>query len=174
VSSVVFLRAVNVGGRKLSPREFVRELAEFDAVNVGMAGTFVIRGSAPEAALRRAIVRRLPFVTEVVIAPGAEVQRLVQGAPFDAVPAPKEAKPFLTVLTREPDRRPVLPLHAPQEAGWQLQVIDARGRYVLSLRRAEEPGAFYPNSIVERAFGVPGTTRGWATVLQVGQLLDGA
>jgi len=174
VSSVVFLRAVNVGGRKLSPRDFAHELGEFDVVNVGTAGTFVVQANAPEASLRRAIGRRLPFETEVVIAPAAEVQRLVRSQPFDSVPAPKEAKPFVTILMRDPDRQPELPFHAPQEAGWQLQVIEARGRFVLSLRRAEEPGAFYPNSIVERTFGIPGTTRGWATFLQIGTILNGS
>jgi uncharacterized protein (DUF1697 family) len=173
MGSVVFLRAVNVGGRKLFPREFARELREFDTVNVGMAGTFVVRGSVPEATLRRAIERRLPFETEMAIAPGAEVQRLVRSRPFEDVPAPKEAQPFVTVLTRDPDQQPDLPVHVPQEAKWQLQVIERRGRFVLSLRRAEEPGAFYPNSIVERIFGSPGTTRGWPIILQIGKLLDG-
>lgn len=41
---VVLLRGVNVGGhRTLRPTELAKELAGLDAVNIGAAGTFVIR-----------------------------------------------------------------------------------------------------------------------------------
>ncbi|MBI3694456.1 MAG: hypothetical protein HY238_06415, partial [Acidobacteria bacterium] len=41
---VVFMRGVNVGGHKaFQPSVLARELAAFDVVNVGAAGTFVIR-----------------------------------------------------------------------------------------------------------------------------------
>ena len=43
---VVFLRGVNVGGHKaFRPSVVAKDLAEFDVVNVGAAGTFVVRKS---------------------------------------------------------------------------------------------------------------------------------
>ena len=41
---VVFLRGVNVGGhRTFRPSVLARELGDYDVVNVGAAGTFVVR-----------------------------------------------------------------------------------------------------------------------------------
>lgn len=41
---VVFLRGVNVGGhRTFRPRDLARKLRDYDVVNVGAAGTFVVR-----------------------------------------------------------------------------------------------------------------------------------
>jgi len=41
---VVFLRGVNVGGhRTFRPSLLANELSDFDVVNVGAAGTFVVR-----------------------------------------------------------------------------------------------------------------------------------
>jgi hypothetical protein len=42
--SVVFLRAINVGGTNRSqPALIAKELAKFDVVNIGAVGTFVVR-----------------------------------------------------------------------------------------------------------------------------------
>ena len=42
---VVLLRGVNVGGHKaFQPSALAKELADFDVVNVGAAGTFVVLG----------------------------------------------------------------------------------------------------------------------------------
>ena len=41
---VVFLRAVNVGGHQtFRPSVLAKELSEYDVVNIGAAGTFVVR-----------------------------------------------------------------------------------------------------------------------------------
>jgi hypothetical protein len=48
---VVFFRGVNVGGHKaFRPSVIAKDLAEFDVVNVGAAGTFVVRKSISLAA----------------------------------------------------------------------------------------------------------------------------
>ena len=47
---VVFLRGVNVGGhRTFRPSQLVKELADFDVVNIGAAGTFVVRKPGSQA-----------------------------------------------------------------------------------------------------------------------------
>lgn len=44
MASVVFLRGVNVGGHKaFQPSAVARDLADLDVVNIGAAGTFVVR-----------------------------------------------------------------------------------------------------------------------------------
>ena len=63
---VVFLRGVNVGGhRTFRPSVLAKELSEYDVVNVGAAGTFVVRKPGARAKFRAELRRRLPFVADV-------------------------------------------------------------------------------------------------------------
>lgn len=158
---VVFLRGVNVGGKRFSPRALAEALG---GRSLGAAGTFVVPGTRSATALRAELRERLPFEAEAMIRPSAEVAALVRSAPFGRAPA--GAKPFVTVLAWEPARRPRLPLVV--GAPWELRVVRQQGPYVLSWRK---PGGIYANEVVERAFGVPATTRGWATFEAVGRAL---
>jgi hypothetical protein len=59
---VVLLKGVNVGGyRTFRPSALAKELERFDIVNVGAAGTFVIRQTVGRMKLRAEVMRRLPF-----------------------------------------------------------------------------------------------------------------
>ena len=65
---VVFLRGVNVGGhRTFRPTTLAAELKHFGAVNIGAAGTLVIRRPIGRTRLRDEIARRLPFEAEIVM-----------------------------------------------------------------------------------------------------------
>jgi hypothetical protein len=68
---VVFLRGVNVGGhRTFRPSLLAKELSHLDIVNIGAAGTFVVRNRISHATLRAELAKRLPFETAVVICKG--------------------------------------------------------------------------------------------------------
>ena len=59
---VVFLRGVNVGGhRRFRPSVLARELSEYDVVNVGAAGTFIVRKPRSRTKFRAALLHKLPF-----------------------------------------------------------------------------------------------------------------
>ena len=80
---VVFLRGVNVGGHKtLRPSLVANQMSDFDVVNVGAAGTFVVRKRISQAKLRAELLRWLPFEVEVVIVKGDDVLDLASGNPF--------------------------------------------------------------------------------------------
>ena len=58
---VVLLKGVNVGGhRTFRPSVLAKELERFDVVNVGAAGTFVIRKTVSPVKLRAEMMHRLP------------------------------------------------------------------------------------------------------------------
>ncbi len=173
MSSVVFLRGVNVGGgRKFLPSALAKELSEFELVNLGAAGTFVAKSNVPDAKLRRAILDRLPFTTEVLVCPGREILDLLRSDPFG--PLPPEAKACLTVLDGPSAHPPRLPIHVPDEAEWEAKIIAAQGRYVFGAYRRLRDRIVYPNPVVERAFAAHATTRGWATIQTVGTILSSA
>src|ERR1700694_5021950 len=65
VALVVLLRGINVGGhRSFRPTTLAEQLKHLDAVNIGGAGTFVIRRPVTQAKLRAELARRLPFDAE--------------------------------------------------------------------------------------------------------------
>lgn len=81
---VVFLRGVNVGGhRTFRPSVLARELSHYDVVNVGAAGTFVVRKPGSRAKFRAALLRKLPFEAEVILCDGRDLVRLETENPFD-------------------------------------------------------------------------------------------
>jgi hypothetical protein len=68
---VVFLRGVNVGGhRRFRPSILARELSGYDVLNVGAAGTFVVRKPGSRAKFRTALLRKLPFEAEIMLCDG--------------------------------------------------------------------------------------------------------
>lgn len=160
----VFLRAVNVGGRTLRTKDLAARLG---MSSIGAAGTFVAPGRSDAAGLAREVRAALPFETEVMVVPGEDVLALLAEGPGD--PGPGVLR-FVSVLARAA-RTPRLPVEWPEGAPWVLRVVGVRGGLVTSLRRPREPGDGYPNPIVEKAFGVPATTRGWATLEAVGATL---
>src|SRR5437868_14545266 len=98
---VVFLRGVNVGGHKaFKPSALAAELADLDAVNVGAAGTFVIRKPVGQAKLRDELLRRLPFQPELMICPAREVLDLAAGEPFLDEAAGEDMTRYISVLAQ--------------------------------------------------------------------------
>src|ERR1700740_3629506 len=80
---VVFLRGVNVGGhRTFRPSVLAKELSAYDVVNVGAAGTFVVRQPGSRAKFHAALLRKLPFETEVALCEGRDLVRLENENPF--------------------------------------------------------------------------------------------
>ena len=58
---IVFLRGINVGGhRTFRPSILAQQLREYDVVNVGAAGTFVVRRAGSRSQFRTALLQKLP------------------------------------------------------------------------------------------------------------------
>src|SRR2546422_8239885 len=98
---VVFLRGVNVGGhRTFRPSILARELRDYDVVNVGAAGTFVVRKPGSQAKFRAALLRKLPFETEVVLCDGRALIRLETENPFGTEPSRPDVVRFVSILSK--------------------------------------------------------------------------
>ncbi len=171
---VVFLRGVNVGGhRTFQPSVLARELAEFGVVNVGAAGTFVIRKTIGPRALRAEVLRRLAFKAELMICPGRDLIDLACGEPFGDEPSHQDARRFISVMAKRPRALPRLPINQPPGDKWQVKIIAIWGRFALSLWRRLGRTLVYPNEVVEKNLGVPATTRNWNTISAICDILKG-
>jgi len=169
-----FVRGVNVGGRKVfRPKALAEELSALGVASVGAAGTFVVRKATAEAPLRAEMCRRLPAGAEVMIRPGREILDLVSREPFPSGGSFAGARRFVSVLGARPQKRPALPLRTPEGSGWQVLVAGLDGAFVTGLWRPARRSMVYPNEVVERALGIPATTRTWDTILKVAELLRG-
>jgi uncharacterized protein (DUF1697 family) len=98
---VVFLRGVNVGGHKtFRPSMLAEQLKDYNVVNVGAAGTFVIRKPISQVQLRAELLRRLPFEAEVMICNGHDLISLASGDPFAGEPPRPDVVRFVSVLAK--------------------------------------------------------------------------
>jgi uncharacterized protein (DUF1697 family) len=168
---VVFLRGINVGGhRRFRPAELAAALKQLDTVNVGAAGTFVIRRKVTRTRLRAELARRLPFAAEIVICDSAEILDLTSRDPFAAVRVPPGAVRFVSILAKRPQLSPSMPVAFPSTGAWLLKVLGRKERFVFGVYRRDMKVIGYLGSL-DRLFGVPATTRNWNTITAICKVL---
>jgi len=170
---VVFLRGVNVGGhRRFRPSVLAQELRDYGVVNVGAAGTFVVRKPGSRAKFRTALLRKLPFAAEVVLCDGRELLRIETKNPFDAARAPSDAVRFVSILSKAGGVRAPLPIRFPPDGPWLVRVIASDRQFVFGMYRRHMKTIGYLGQ-VDKLFGVPATTRNWNTINAIVRILKG-
>lgn len=170
---VVFLRGVNVGGhRTFRPSLLVRELRQFDVVNVGAAGTFVVRRPGSRAKFRAALLRKLPVEADVMLCDGRDLIRLEAEDPFAGVPPRPDVVRFVSVLAKAGGARPALPIALPETGEWLLRVIASDKQFVFGEYRRQMKAIGYLGRL-DKVFGAKATTRNWNTILAVVKVLKG-
>lgn len=175
MATVVFFRGVNVGGRRtFRPAALAKEMSALDVVNIGAAGTYVVRKRVSQSTLRAELGRRLPFDAELMICPARDLRDLVSAEPFRRAGRGGDLRHFVTVLARRPRATPRWPLSQPDGKEWQVKVIGLHGRFALSVWRRVGKTLVYPNEVVEKALAVPATTRTWDTIAKVHAILGDA
>ena len=175
---VAFLRAVNVAGHARVDMNSVRDL--FMRAGCERAETYIQSGNVifdttrdplvqfPE--IRARICKLTGEQSAVVFRSEREIQALVRSSPFKAFESDRALKLYAVCLLEKPRTRPTFPCEQPQEL---LEAIGMKGLDVLVVSR-RKPNGFYgfPNSFVEKALGVPATSRNWSTVTRVAALMN--
>jgi uncharacterized protein (DUF1697 family) len=170
---VVLLRGGNVGGHKtFRPTALAKDLADFDAVNIGAAGTFVVRRPVTQARLRAEVAARLPFDTEILICQGRVILRLISQDHFADEPVRPDVVRFVSVLPRRPRPAPATPLSFPKSGRWLLKILATEGRFVLGVYRRQIKAIGHLGEI-DRLFGATATTRNWNTIVAIAKVLGG-
>ena len=149
-------------------------MKRYDVVNIGAAGTFVVRTPTSQAQLRAELHRRLPFETEVIMCKGEELLDIAGGDPFGDEPAGSSVVRFVSVLAKRPRLVPTLPMRFPVRGKWLLKILAAENRFVFGQYRRHMKTIGYLGTI-DRIFGVPVTTRNWNSITTIVRVLrDGA
>ena len=171
MSSVVFLRAVNVGkANRCQPAVIAKQLGNFGVVNIGAVGTFVVRENVSESVLRNAFAKKLPFKCEIMIVPAPDVIRLASKDPFAQEPLGENITRFVNVLAKRVRTPPALPLSLPSDDDWLLKIIAIQDRFVLGLYRRQMKAISYLGK-VEKLLGAPATNRNWNTIEKIVKIL---
>jgi uncharacterized protein (DUF1697 family) len=170
----VFLRAINLAGRRLLMADFKRALAAAgypDAQTVVATGNAVIAARTADAKLEAAIEKTLETTlgqsTEVFVRDGAQLAAIVAGNPFPKM-AQENPSHLVVVFLRDV---------ATDEA---VEVL--RGKIAGNEVVAAGPGCLYASytdgigeskltaAMIERALKTRGTARNWNTVRKMAEL----
>ncbi len=169
---VVLLRGVNVGGhRTFRPTTLVKQLKHLDAVNIGAAGTFIVRQPVAREQLRAELSRKLPFNTEIVICQGREIVRLLSRNHFAGQPVRPDIVRFVSVLSGRPRIMPELPVIFPSSGTWLVKILARDTRFVVGMYRRHMRVISYLGTL-DRLFGVRVTTRNWNTITAIAKVLS--
>ena len=170
---IVFLRGVNVGGhRRFRPSVLARELTDYDVVNVGAAGTFIVRRPGRPAKFRAELLRRLPFETQVAHCDGRDLIRLETENPFATGPSHPDIVRFVSIFLRPGRGQAEIPFALPPRGEWLVRVIASNERFAFGMYRRHMRAIGYLRQI-EKRLGVPTTIRNWNTILAVVRILKG-
>jgi uncharacterized protein (DUF1697 family) len=174
VALVAFLRGVNVGGHKsFHPSVLAEDMASHGTVNVGAAGTFVIRRLMTRTKLRAELARRLPFATGIMICEGREILALAADDPFRKVPKRADVVRFVSVMARRPRLVPSIPASLPRGGAWRVKILAIKDRFAIGVYRRQMETIGHLGKI-DGLLGVPVTTRNWNTIAAVIKVLRGA
>ena len=171
---VVFLRGVNVGGhRTFRPSLLAKELHDYDVVNVGAAGTFVVRKPGrSQAALRARFLRGLPSDTVAMLCDARDLLQVEMENPFGPEPPSSDLVRFVSILSKAGAVQTPLPVNLPRQGEWFVRLIAAKDQFVFGTYRRHMKTISYLGKI-DSLFGAPATTRNWNTIEAVLRILKG-
>ena len=168
---VVFLRGINVGGhRTFRPTVLAEDLRHLGAVNIGAAGTLVIRHRITQAQARLEVERNLPFVAEITVCQGRDIEKLYSDAHFSGQSAQPDVVRFVSVLSQRPCLTPSTPIRFPSDGRWLLKILARHNRFVIGMYRRHMKVIGYLGAL-DQLYGVSVTTRNWNTIAAVVKVL---
>ena len=168
---VVFFRGINVGGhRAFRPSVLAKELGIYDAVNVGAAGTLVVRKPGSRATFLAELRRKLPFEATIAWCEGSDLIQLEMENPFGTEPPAASIVQFVSILSEAGRRGVSLPIALPEGGEWLVRIMGSRKRLVYGVYRRQMKTIGCLGQM-DRLFGAPATTRSWTTILSVVRIL---
>jgi uncharacterized protein (DUF1697 family) len=176
LKAAIFLRAINVGGRKLVAADFKAALAEAGCgviQTVGAAGSAVIEARAADArlesAVEDAIRARVGYASEVFARSGPDMGEILAANGFPAFAETDPGRLVAVFLRRDPAACAVEAVRAKVVGGEQVEggprclyaaYPDGQGTSKLTL------------AVMEKALGDRGTARNWNTVRRMAELTN--
>ena len=150
-----------------------KELGAYDVVNVGAAGTFVVRKPVSRANFVAELRRKLRFDAEIALCEGSDLIQLEMENPFGTEPSRPDVVRFVSILSRAGRGKMRLPIAIPENGEWFVRIIGLKNRLVFGVYRRHMKTISYLGQIDE-LLRAPATTRSWTTILSVLRILKSA
>jgi hypothetical protein len=147
-----------------------RELGAYKVVNVGAAGTLVVRKPGSRGRFLAELRRKLPFDAEIACCDGRDLLRLELENPFGSEPSRPDVVRFVSILSKEGRGKASLPIAVPEDGEWFVRILGAQDRLVFGVYRRHMKTIGYLGRI-DGLFGAPATTRSWSTIVAVLRVL---
>ncbi len=147
------------------------QLKYLDVVNIGAAGSFVIRRPVSRAQVKSEFARRLPFDAQIMICRGSEIAGLMSRDFFANQVVRPDIVRFVSVLAQSPRVAPTTPVTLPSSGQWLVKILAREGRFVVGLYR-RRMAAIGQLGKLDQLFGVPATIRNWNTFTAIEKVLD--
>ena len=123
-----------------------------------------------QAQARAEVVRKLPFVAEVVVCQGRDITSLFSKNPFEGQSVRRGVVRFVSVLSQRPRLTPSTPMRFPSSGQWLMKVLTRRKRFVIGMYRRHMKVIRFLGAL-DRLYGVPVTTRNWNTIAAIARVL---
>lgn len=172
---IVFFRGINVGGyRTFRPSVLAKELGAYDVVNVGAAGTLIVRKPGSRAKFLAELRRKLPFEANLAFCYSSDLIQLELGNPFGSEPLSPDMVRFVSILSKTGCRQTSFPITLPEAGQWFVRIIGSQNQLVFGVyrgvyRRHTKTIGYLGG--IDKLFGAPATTRSWNTMLSVLRIL---
>jgi hypothetical protein len=147
-----------------------RDLAAYDVVNVGAAGTLVVRKPGSRTKFFAERRQKLPFEVEVAFCDASELIRLEMENPFGTQPLHPDSVRLVSILSKASPGKVSLPIAFPGREEWFVRIIGSRNRLLFGLYRRHMRTIGYLGQ-VDELFGARATTRSWSTMFSVLRIL---
>jgi uncharacterized protein (DUF1697 family) len=169
---IVFFRGINVGGhRTFRPSLLAKELGKYGAVNVGAAGTLVVRKPGARTPFLAELRRKLPFEATIACCDAGDLVQLEKDNPFGTEPVPENGVRFVSILSGPLASPVALPMSLPEDGAWLVRILGSRKRLVYGVYRRHMKTIGYLGQI-DRIFGARATTRSWTTIVSILRILE--
>jgi len=175
---VALLRGINVGGNRLIKMEALRQI--FTNSGLGRVSTYIQSGNvlfeSPEtnadaltSFIENRLLESLGYAVTVVLRTSSALSNTILHTPFNGIMVDKTRQIYVSFLSAVPDpNRQKAFLEYQNE--WETFLFHQRDLY--SLIRKDSPQKInFSNTFAEKKLGVLATTRNWATVQQLDELL---
>lgn len=170
----VFLRAINLAGKRLLIADFKRALADAgypDARTVVATGNAVISAKAADAALEgrigKALETRLGQSTEVFVRDGEALAAIVAANPFPEMARDDPSHLVVVLLSGEPEPTAVEALRGKIKGP---EGVAAGARCLYASYPVDIGHSKLTAAMIERALKLRGTARNWNTVTKMAEL----
>jgi uncharacterized protein (DUF1697 family) len=163
---------VNVGGhRTFRPTALASQLERYGVVNVGAAGTFVVRNPGKRTEFAAALRGELPFETHIMICDARKLLRAHADRPFGIGAARRDVVRFVSVLSKASRRGASLPLRLPRDGKWFVRILAVDHPFLFGEYRRHMKTIGYLGQI-DKLVGSPVTTRSWSTIETIVRVLE--